>query len=139
MTKRSPTFVIGHSTFFRHSSLVAHSSLTRSTHRMNKALLLLLRLHARATVRRAVRSVRTPKGAVFVLVGVVVFFAWLVPVFVSSHFAHMSDPQTVRLVAPLVLLFMCGLTLVGGAGERAISFTQGEVNFLFPGPLTRRE
>jgi hypothetical protein len=76
---------------------------------------------------------------VFVLVGVVVFCAWLVPVFFTSHVARKSDPQTVRLVAPLVLLLMCGLTLAGGTGDRAISFTQGEVNFLFPGPFTRRE
>src|SRR4051794_23725814 len=109
--ERTPTFVIGHSTFVRHSPLVGRSSFiqTVNAQRMNPALLLLLRLHARATFRRAVRSVRTPKGAVFVLVGVAVFCAWLVPVFFSSHVARKSDPQTVRLVAPLVMLLMCGL------------------------------
>src|SRR5688572_4183223 len=106
---------------------------------MSPALFLLLRLHARAVVRRALRGMRSAKGATFAIVGIAVFILWLVPVTVASSQGRKSDPQTVRTIAPLVLMLMTGLTLVGGSGDRAISFTPGEVNFLFPGPFTRRE
>jgi hypothetical protein len=50
-----------------------------------------------------------------------------------------TDPETVRLYAPVMLLLLCVLTTFSGAGDRSISFTPGEVNFLFPGPFNRRE
>ncbi len=49
-----------------------------------------------------------------------------------------SDPQRVRMAAPFALLAICVLTLITSAGDRAISFTPGEVDMLFPGPFTRR-
>jgi hypothetical protein len=85
------------------------------------------------------RRMRTPKGALFVVIGLIVFVLWLIPLTVSVVVAPRSDPHVVRLFAPLVMLLMCMVTLLGGGGDRSISFTPGEVNFLFPGPFTRRQ
>src|SRR4029079_8412192 len=67
------------------------------------------------------------------------FFVWLAPVLFSVHTMPRTDPQLVRLYAPVMLVLLCVLTTFSGAGDRSISFTQGEVNFLFPGPFNRRE
>src|SRR5205814_10593130 len=50
-----------------------------------------------------------------------------------------TDPAAVRDVAPVILLAMCLLTLVSSGGEKAIAFAPAEVDFLFPGPFTRRQ
>src|SRR4051812_14426248 len=104
---------------------------------MNPALLLLMRMQTLAAFRRAFRGVRTVKGAAFVVIGVAVFILWLAPVLFSAHVMPRSDPRQVRLYAPVMLLLLCVVTTFSGAGDRSISFTQGEVNFLFPGPFTR--
>jgi hypothetical protein len=106
---------------------------------MNPALLLLLRMQTLAAIRRAFRGLRTVKGATFVIIGVAMFFVWLAPVVFSVHTMPRTDPQLVRLYAPIMLVLLCVLTTFSGAGDRSISFTQGEVNFLFPGPFSRRE
>jgi hypothetical protein len=106
---------------------------------MHSALWLLMRLQTRAALRRVTRKVRTPKGAFFVIVGALVFLLWLGPVLFSVKLGPTTNPETVRSIAPLLLLVMCILTLIGGGGDKSISFTQGEINFLFPGPFTRRE
>jgi hypothetical protein len=106
---------------------------------MNPALLLLLRMQTLAAIRRAFRGLRTVKGATFVIIGVAMFFAWLAPVLFSAHALPRTDPRLVRLYAPVMLVLLCVLTTFSGAGDRSISFTQGEVNFLFPGPFSRRE
>jgi hypothetical protein len=106
---------------------------------MDRALRLLSKLQTRAALRRVLRGLRTPKGAVFAIVGLLVFVLWFAPVMFSAATAHRTNPEHVRLVAPLVMLVMCLVTLFGGAGDRVISFTPGEVNFLFPGPFTRRQ
>ena len=112
---------------------------------MDRALFKLMRLQARAAVRRALRGVRTPRGAVFFAVGIVVFGLWLGPVllatFVGSRPARAvvpADPQRVREIAPALLLVFCVLSMFS-TGDKAISFTPGEVNFLFAGPFTRRQ
>ena len=40
---------------------------------------------------------------------------------------------------PLALLGVCFMTAITSAGDKAIAFTPGEVDQLFPGPFTRRE
>jgi hypothetical protein len=106
---------------------------------MNPALFLLMRMQTLAGIRRAFRGLRTVKGATFVLIGVAVFFMWLGPVLFTTRHMPRTDPALVRLYAPLMLLLLCVVTTFSGAGDRSISFTPGEVNFLFPGPFTRRE
>jgi hypothetical protein len=106
---------------------------------MNPALLLLLRMQTLAAIRRAFRGLRTVKGAMFVVIGVAMFFVWLAPVVFSVGTMPRTNPETVRLYAPVMLVLLCVLTTFSGAGDRSISFTPGEVNFLFPGPFSRRE
>lgn len=106
---------------------------------MSPALVLLMRMQTLAAIRRAFRGLRTLKGATFVIIGVAVFFMWLTPVLFSATTLPRTDPALVRLYAPLMLLLLCAVTTFSGAGDRSISFTPGEVNFLFPGPFTRRE
>src|SRR5690242_1694495 len=59
---------------------------------MNTALFLLMRLQARAAVRRAFRSARTAKGIIFVIIGVLILIPWMGSVFVSARFATPTDP-----------------------------------------------
>jgi hypothetical protein len=60
----------------------------------------------------------------------------------SATFAAQVDrpgPDHVRGVVPLVLLGICLMTALTSAGDKAIAFTAGEVDLLFPGPFTRRQ
>jgi hypothetical protein len=43
------------------------------------------------------------------------------------------------LYGPEVLLLYCLANVLGSSGERAVYFTPGEIQFLFPGPFGRRE
>lgn len=95
-------------------------------------------LQARAAVRRTFRGLRTVKGAALGLVGAVVFLSWLMPMGMAAAQAPPVDPQAVRDFAPLALLALTVASAVS-AGEKAISFTPAEVNFLFVGPFTRRQ
>lgn len=106
---------------------------------LHPALFLLMRLQTRAVFRRTLRGLRSPKKLVFIVVAGLVFLMWLGPTLFAVGATSRTDPHAVRAVAPLILLLMCMLTLFGGAGDRVISFTPGEVNFLFPGPFTRRQ
>ena len=99
----------------------------------------LLWLNTRAAFRRVGRQARTPKGAVLVTVGVVMLAAWLGWTgFWNARMAPAS-PMAIRTVGPLTILLMCVLNVCSSAGERAVTFTPAEVDFLFPGPFTRRQ
>ena len=113
---------------------------------MNLALLNLIRLQFRGFLRRMGRGVKTPRRAIFMLIGIAAIILWVVPPVVSDIVAHhvhaeqaRAAPQRFRDMAPLALLGICVMTIVSSAGDRAIAFTAGEVDFLFPGPCTRRE
>ncbi len=106
---------------------------------LHPALYKLLMLRLRGTRRRMLRGVKTPKGAVFFGTGILVFAAWLGPSVVSAFQGTTTDPGQVEAAMPLVIVGMCLLTLISSAGERAIYFSPGEVEFLFPGPFGRRE
>jgi hypothetical protein len=54
------------------------------------------------------------------------------------HRVH-AAPERFRDVAPLVLLGICMISIVSSSGDKAIAFTPGEVDMLFPGPFSRRE
>jgi len=113
---------------------------------MNLALLRLIRLQSRGLVRRMLRGATSPRRAVFFVLGVLVIILWLGPALLTklvvSH-THperlQTSPDRFRSAAPLVLLGICFLTIVSSAGDKAIAFTAGEVDMLFPGPFSRRE
>jgi hypothetical protein len=103
------------------------------------ALLTLMNLQFRGQVRRALRGARTPKGAAFVVVGAAVVLLWLGPAVVTSFMMNRADPSHVRAAIPPILLAMALVSAVAHGGDKAVSFTPAEVNFLFPGPFTRRQ
>jgi len=106
---------------------------------MPPALLLLMRLQFRGLVRRATRGATTPRRLALFALGGLILVLWLAPGMLMSGRLTRSDPRQVRLAAPVALLGICVLTLITSAGDRAISFTPGEVDLLFPGPFTRRQ
>src|SRR3954464_2154949 len=102
---------------------------------MSQALYQLMLMQLRGLLRRGLRQVRTPRGAIFFAFGVLIFVSWLVPNMMNLQEGRPSV-QSVRNVMPLVLLGVTLLTTLTSAGEKAIAFTGGEVDLLFPGPFT---
>ena len=106
---------------------------------MPPALYTLLWLNARAGVRRMGRQARSVRGVVFLVIGVFVAATWVVPTVFLNGRVPTADPSAVRAVAPVAILGFCVLNLISSAGERAVTFSPAEVDFLFPGPFTRRQ
>src|SRR4051812_7642176 len=104
-----------------------------------RALLVLIRLQARAFRRRSLRGVRTWRGALFLILGIIGFLVWLTTSLINAFIAKRPDPEKVRLFFPLAMLGICVSNLLSSAGDRAIAFTPAEVDFLFPGPFSRRQ
>ena len=106
---------------------------------MPLALWTLLWLNARAVVRRLTRRLRTPRGAVLSVVGLAVMGLYLGRLVLFNGFGPRADPAVIRVVGPVAVLLICVLNVVSSAGERAVTFAPAEVDFLFPGPFTRRQ
>ncbi|KKK55338.1 hypothetical protein LCGC14_3075560, partial [marine sediment metagenome] len=107
---------------------------------MDPALIKLLRLRTRAFRRRMFRGIKTPRGALFFVIGTAMILLWLGPaLFMAVAMDQRSNPQTVRAVVPLILLALCTLNVLTSGHEKAVHFTPAEVNFLFGGPFTRRQ
>ena len=84
------------------------------------------------------RGVRTVRGLTFLLLGILMMSSWLGSAVYRSVRMRHADPQLVRTVAPFAILGFCLSNLFASAGEKAIVFTGPEVDFLFPGPFSRR-
>ncbi len=106
---------------------------------LHPALYKLLALKSRGMKRRMVRGIKTPKGALFFIMGLVMFGTWLGPSIFFAFSEHTGDPSQLETTMPMIIIGMCLLTLISSAGERAIYFSPGEIEFLFPGPFGRRE
>lgn len=102
---------------------------------MDSALFKLIFLQFRAFCRRMAGGRSTPKRLVTFAFGVVVVLMWLFAVMK----ARQSDPDNVQTAMPFVLLGICLLTIITSAGDKAIAFTPGEIDFLFAAPFTRRQ
>jgi hypothetical protein len=110
---------------------------------MNPALFTLLRLQFTGYFRRMTRGARSPRRAIFMVIGMGMILLWLGSVSISllagrQHSAHLAAPHRFRAVAPLALLSLCVLMIVSSSGDKAVAFTPGEVDMLFPGPFSRR-
>lgn len=105
---------------------------------MDPALALLWKLRLKAFFRRWGKNLRKPKGILLTLVGLLVFVPWLLSIAFTPGAAMAWDPEKVRRFGPLVLLAYAALTLALSSGERVLLFTPAEIDFLFPGPFTRR-
>jgi hypothetical protein len=98
-----------------------------------------MKLQFRGFTRRSLRGARTFRRMVSLSMGALIIFLYLSPnLFFVQHLPK-SDPNRIRLATPFALLGVCLLTLITSVGDRAISFTPGEVDMLFPGPFTRRQ
>ncbi|MDP9174425.1 MAG: putative ABC exporter domain-containing protein [Planctomycetota bacterium] len=106
---------------------------------MPQALRMLMKMHFRGKFRRMLSGVRTPRGAVFLLLGIVVLCLWLGPSIFLAIKTPRADPQRILTVAPFSILGFCIGNLFASIGETAVAFTAAEVDFLFPGPFTRRQ
>lgn len=105
---------------------------------MPLALWKLLGLHFRGVLRRMLSGVRTPRGLIFVLLSVVAIVAWGGSMVFRAVALPRADPQAVRLLAPFIMLSFCLGNLIMSVSENAVAFTAAEVDFLFPGPFSRR-
>jgi len=105
---------------------------------MPSALWLLLVLKFRGSVRRVLRHVRTPRGAILFLFGLSVFLLWLGPHLLAFARQPGLDAETPRKLVPLALLGVCLGHLLVSNRQRSVNFTPADVDFLFAGPFTRR-
>lgn len=106
---------------------------------MNAALWQLLGLQCCGWVRKVWRSLHTVKGALLVVLGLVVFVPWLLSLLMAPQAGAGIPADKLLRFGPAVFLLYCLTTVLFSKGERAIYFTPAEVNFLFPGPFTRRQ
>jgi hypothetical protein len=106
---------------------------------VDRALWLLLYLGAVARLRRWGRNLRTAKGALLTLVGLLAFVPWLASVALSASQAGPARVESSRRLGPPLLLANCLLTLLFAKRGQGIPFTPPEVQFLFSGPFSRRQ
>ena len=105
---------------------------------MNAALWTLIWLNFRAVLRRMGRQLRSVRGAAFFIIGLCIIGFWVGSQFLPIYKSGPIDPRVTLSFAPLIIFGMCMLNLFTSAGERAVTFTPAEVDFLFPGPFSRR-
>ena len=89
-------------------------------------------------LRKTVRGARSKRGIALFALGLAVIVLWVAPAVALAMRGEKGDVNQFRALVPLGLLGMCMLSLMTSAGERAIYFSPGEVEFLFPGPFVRR-
>jgi hypothetical protein len=106
---------------------------------MHQALFLLMRLQLRGWFRGLRRTLGTVKGALLAAVGAFVMFSWLVSALLTPAASKRPDPEYVQRFGPLGLLAITVLTMIFSSGGKSVTFTPAEVDFLFPGPFTRRQ
>ena len=108
---------------------------------MDRALWLLLWLRFRGWFRRLGRAMRTPKGIALGLLGLLLFVPMLASVVLTSAMpeTRVGDPQMARQYGPWLLLAYCLSIVLFSSADRGLTFTPAEVDFLFPGPFSRRQ
>jgi ABC-2 type transport system permease protein len=104
---------------------------------MTRGLWLLMWLRLWGWLRRLGRSLGSVRGILLVVVGALVFVPWVLT-WVLGDVPFGQHTAEVRRYGPLVLAGYCVLELLISTGG-AITFSAAEVNFLFPGPLSRRQ
>jgi len=103
------------------------------------ALRLLWRLQLKAGWRKIIRSTRTGKGILRLLLTLAVLAMTIGPLLVFSFVRDAPDAAAARSrLEPGILLFTLLIVLANGPNS-GIFFTPPEVDFLFPGPFQRRQ
>jgi hypothetical protein len=100
---------------------------------------MLLGLQLRGWFRYLVRGLKTLKGILLALVGVSVFVPWLITVFVAQRDASGVPMAWVVQYGPAMLVMYCISNVLFSSHERVIYFSPAEIQFLIPGPFSRRK
>ena len=106
---------------------------------MNRALLYLTGTMARNRFASQVRRLRNPRYAIALILGVGYF--WLIllrPAVQPGRPSALAWASVETFVSLGILLLMLGPWVFKGE-KMALAFTPAEVQFLFPGPVTRRQ
>jgi hypothetical protein len=112
---------------------------------VNSALWFLTWLRFRGVLRRFGRSLRTAKGILLGVAGLIVCLScltsWLLSlIIIPVQPDSFLSLETIRRYGPFGLLAMSLLPLLSSTAERSVvPFNPAEVNFLFAGPFTRRQ
>jgi hypothetical protein len=106
---------------------------------MPSSLWLLIWLNFRAVLRRMGTQAKSPRGIIFFVMGLLLLGSYVGSTAWSNAVVKRPDPSAALAIAPAAILLLCLMNLFISAGERAITFTPAEVDFLFPGPFTRRQ
>jgi len=104
---------------------------------MNAALWLLVKLRTKAALRKIWRTVQRPKGLLLVLFSVAFFIAMILPNLLLRR-PDVPQMHGAWFLRPTALFFFWLMLTATGRNASAIAFTLPEVEFLFPGPFSRR-
>ena len=106
-----PSVIVHHNkTYALRNSIVEsyhHGRLFAALRTSTAPLWTLIGLNLRGRLRRMVRGVGTPRGMTFLLIGILMFIAWLGPMIYRATHAPLSNPQFVQTAAPFAILFFC--------------------------------
>ncbi len=105
---------------------------------MPAALRMLVRTAFWGRIRRGMRGMRSPRGALISVFGCAVVVLWFLPALYFIASGEAVNPQYLRESFPMIMLMFALISLLS-SGENAIYFSPAEINFLFPAPFTRRQ
>jgi len=106
---------------------------------MNTGLIKLLKLRYYGALRHGLRQFGRPQRAVLAILGVGAVMLWLAPSLMRGTTADPQDFARFRHVAPLFMLLTCLMPLASAGSRVPLQLTPAEIDFLFPGPFSRRE
>lgn len=104
---------------------------------MHPALLKLMRLQFKGWIRRQFTG-GSGTRKVFAALGFIFFLIWLVSASIGMAFHKPLPAESILGTLPVYLTAFALLPLIFGNDDRAIAFTPAEIDFLFPGPFSRR-
>lgn len=105
---------------------------------MHPALFMLVWLQFKGWLRRQFTGGSTGRK-VFTGIGVIFFLLWLAGASIGMAFQKGRAPPDIMDTLPFYLTAFALLPIIFGNEDRAIAFTPAEIDFLFPGPFSRRQ
>jgi len=95
----------------------------------------------RGLFRKQMRRIRTPKGAVMTLLGVLLFALWIGSFLLHSLLSEpqVVDPAAVRPLLRIGMLVLAVLSLSGALVNRGLYLPREEIERLFSAPLARAD
>jgi hypothetical protein len=105
---------------------------------MHPALFKLTYLLFKGWVRRQF-SGGSIKRTVAGIVAAVMFLLWFGNFAVWTAFGTAMDPRDTLMLLPAILTALALVPILLGNDDRALAFTPAEIDFLFPGPFSRRD